>query len=94
MLTLVCSLIAHLGALTALAIMRLGPAGAGATKLAARAAGALLLAALVTGILCLLLTPVIWRLRTVKPPLAIVVAAVVVGLAPLVTWVVLGWFNP
>lgn len=93
MLTLVCSLVAHLAALTALAIVRLRPADAEGAKLAALTTGTMLLAALVTGVVCLLLTPVVWRMRTIKPPRPIVVAAVVIGLAPLITWLVLRWVN-
>jgi hypothetical protein len=89
MLTLVCSLAAELVLLVCLALARLLGAPSDAPSLAQVTAGALLLAALVTGVFCLALTPLVWRMRHIKPPLAIVAAAVLVGLAPLVTLVVL-----
>ena len=85
MLTLLCSLAAELGTLVCLALSR----WQSVPNLAKLTAGALLLAALVTGIVCLVLTPLVWRLRRIKPPLAIVAAAVLVGLALLVTLVFL-----
>lgn len=52
-------------------------------------AGAQLPAELVTGVLCLVSTRLVWRLPPVKPPLLIVVIAVLVGISPLATLVIL-----
>ncbi len=52
-------------------------------------AGMLLFVALATGMLCLLLTPLAYRVRKGTPPLAIGAAAVLIGLSPLVTLIVL-----
>lgn len=46
--------------------------------------GLLLLIALATGVLCLLLTPLAYRIRRVPPPGGVVVIAVAVGALPLV----------
>jgi hypothetical protein len=47
--------------------------------------GVMLLTALTTGTLCLVLTPLVSRLRAARPPLAVTWAAVVIGLSP---WIV------
>lgn len=47
--------------------------------------GLLQMTALVTGVLCLLLTPVAYKLRRVPPPGGVVVIAVAVGAFPLIT---------
>jgi hypothetical protein len=47
--------------------------------------GLLQMTALVTGLLCLLLTPVAYKLRRVPPPGGVLVIAVAVGAFPLVT---------
>lgn len=52
-------------------------------KLAALA-GLLLFGSLVAGTLTLLLTPMVWRLRRVPPPVGITVFAVIVAVTPLV----------
>jgi hypothetical protein len=52
-------------------------------------AGMLLFVALATGLLCLLLTLLAYRVRKGPPPLAIGAAAVLIGLAPVVTLIVL-----
>jgi hypothetical protein len=91
MLTILSSLAAELAMLACLALSRW--AASEGPNLARTAAGALLLAALVTGVLCLVLTPVVWRIRRIKPPLAIVAAAVLVGLAPLATLIILSWLT-
>jgi hypothetical protein len=52
-------------------------------------AGMLLFVALATGLLCLLLTPLAYRVRNTAPPRAIGIAAVLIGLAPMVTLIVL-----
>jgi hypothetical protein len=52
-------------------------------------AGMLLFVALATGLLCLLFTPLAYRVRRTAPPRTIAVAAVLIGLAPLITLIVL-----
>jgi hypothetical protein len=52
-------------------------------------ASVMLLAAVTTGVLCLVLTPLAHRVRRSQPPRAITVAAVLIGIAPLVTIAVL-----
>lgn len=93
MLALLCSLSAELASLTVLVVARPVPPVEGRPQLAAALAGGLLLAALVTGAACLLLTPIVWRLRKSKPPLAVGMAAVLVGLAPMITLVILYWLE-
>lgn len=51
--------------------------------------GLMLISAAVTGVLCLLLTVVVYRVRRDPPPIAITVAAVFVGCLPLATILVL-----
>src|SRR5687768_1646160 len=55
----------------------------------ARIAGVLLFVVLATGAACLLLTPLVHRVRATAPPRAITVGAVLIGAAPLVLLVVL-----
>jgi hypothetical protein len=49
--------------------------------------------ALATGALCLGLTPLAYRVRRAAPPRAIAIAAVLIGLTPLVTLIVLALFS-
>ena len=51
-------------------------------------AGMLQFVALFTGLLCLLFTPLAYRVRRTSPPRAIAIAAVLIGLAPVVTLLV------
>jgi hypothetical protein len=51
-------------------------------------AGMMLFVAIATGLLCLALTPLALRVRQIPPPLAITIGAVLIGLAPLVTFAV------
>src|SRR5205085_12207471 len=48
-----------------------------------QAAGVLLFVAFATGLLCLALTPLAYRVRTIPPPRPVTVFAVAIGLAPL-----------
>jgi hypothetical protein len=52
-------------------------------------AGMLLFVALATGLLCLLFTPLAYRVRQTAPPRTVAVVAVLIGLSPLITFVVL-----
>mgnify|MGYP003578991716 CR=1 FL=1 len=69
------------------------PAAAGGIHPLSRIAGVLLFVALATGSVCLLLTPLVYRVRLVAPPRAITVGAVLIGFAPLVLFVVLTVFS-
>ena len=91
MLTVFSALAANLAAILGVVLAR-GPAESAAPSPSRMATAALLTAALVTGLLCLALTPLVWRMRPVKPPLPIVLIAVLVGMAPIVTLVVLWLF--
>ncbi|HZN36570.1 MAG TPA: hypothetical protein VFB80_22225 [Pirellulaceae bacterium] len=51
-------------------------------------AGLLQFVALFTGLLCLLFTPLAYRVRRTSPPRPITIAAVLIGLAPIVTLLV------
>jgi hypothetical protein len=53
----------------------------------------LLFVALATGVLCLLLTPLVHRVRAAAPPRAITVGAVLIGFAPLVLLAVLTFLS-
>jgi len=57
---------------------------AGARHPLANVAGMLLAVAALTGVLCLLLTPVALRARRTQPPRPVVIAAMLIGAAPLV----------
>jgi hypothetical protein len=65
------------------------PVPAGGIHPLARIAGVLLFVALATGFACLLLTPLVHRVRSAAPPRAITVGAVLIGLAPVVLLIVL-----
>jgi uncharacterized membrane-anchored protein len=67
-------------------LMLVAPAAAGAEHPLARIAGILLFVALVTGTCCLAMTPLAYRVRQARPPRAITIAAVVIGLLP---WIML-----
>ena len=57
---------------------------AGSRHPLANVAGMLLAVSSLTGVLCLLLTPVALRARQTQPPRPVVIAAVLIGLAPLI----------
>jgi hypothetical protein len=62
-------------------VMQFAPGG-GRQPLAS-VAGMLLAVAALTGVLCLLFTPLTYRVRQTPPPRSIAIAAVLIGLAPL-----------
>lgn len=68
------------------------PVAARGTHPLARIAGVLLFVAMMTGGLCLLLTPLVYRAREIAPPRAITIGALLIALSPLVTIIVLGIF--
>ncbi len=51
--------------------------------------GMILFVAIITGIICLVLAPVVYRVRRVPPPRSVTIFAVAVGLTPMATWLVL-----
>jgi hypothetical protein len=59
------------------------PAGGGRVHPLAQMAGVFLFVALLTGFLCLLLTPLALKVRRTRPPGPVVVGAVLIGLSPL-----------
>jgi len=56
-------------------------------------AGMMLLVALATGALCLVFTPLAYRVRQAPPPPIIAIAAVLIGLSPVVVLIVLAVFT-
>lgn len=52
-------------------------------------ASVLLFVALATGLLCLVFTPLAYRVRQIPPPRAVAIAAVLIGALPIVTLAVL-----
>jgi hypothetical protein len=55
----------------------------------AQAADVLLFVAIMTGVLCLALTPLVYRVRLAPPPRQITVAAVAIGIAPIIMLIVI-----
>jgi hypothetical protein len=68
------------------------PAAAGGAHPLQRTAGMFLFVALMTGVLCLILTPLVYRARMSPPPRAVTVGAVLIGIAPIVLMIVLTVF--
>ena len=92
MLAALCSLAAELILLVVIAIEQWTLADDQASGLQ-MAAGALLLAAVVTGVLCLVLTPLVWRMRPDTPPWPIMAGAILVGILPLATLGLFVWLS-
>src|SRR5262245_13540093 len=69
------------------------PVAAGGVHPLARIAGVFLFIALMTGILCLGFTPLVYRLRQQPPPRAITIGAVLIGLSPFLLLLVLTFFH-
>ncbi len=65
------------------------PVAAGAQHPFGRIAGVLLFVAIITGLVCLALTPLAYRVRATRPPRAVTIGAVLIGLSPIVLLVVL-----
>jgi heme/copper-type cytochrome/quinol oxidase subunit 2 len=51
--------------------------------------GLILFIGIITGIICLVLAPVVHQVRRVPPPRTVTIFAVAVGLTPMATWLVL-----
>jgi hypothetical protein len=64
-------------------------AAAGGAHPLQRMAGVFLFVALMTGVMCLAMTPLVYRTRRNPPPQAVTVGAVLIGLAPIVLMIVL-----
>ncbi len=69
------------------------PVAAGVQHPFGRIAGVLLFVAIVTGGLCLALTPLAYRVRATRPPQAVTIGAVLIGLSPIVLLVLLFLVN-
>lgn len=65
------------------------PADPDDVRLATLLPALLLYISIITGIVCLLLSPITHRVRKVPPPRSVTVVAAIIGSAPLVTLVVL-----
>lgn len=80
------------GMLTVLALrllMLAFPVAQGSKHPLAQVSSVLLFAALITGVVCVAFTPLVYRVRKTPPPSSITVAAVMIGVAPIVLLVVL-----
>jgi hypothetical protein len=80
MLSALATLIAETAATAALLATSLSTDGEG--SFLSRIPGLMLFTALVTGAICLVLTPLVLRLREFPPPRGIVAAAVLIGASP------------
>ncbi len=89
MLTCMSTAMGMFVVLTLRLLMLAFPVAAGGIHPLARIAGVLLFVALATGAVCLLLTPLVHRVRAAAPPRAITVGAVLIGAAPMVLFAVL-----
>jgi hypothetical protein len=58
-----------------------------------QAAGVLLFVAITTGVLCLALTPLVYRVRIAPPPRPVTIAAIAIGLAPILLAILLSFFR-
>src|SRR4029079_6041818 len=80
------------GMLTVLALrllMLAFPVAQGGDHPLGRISSVFLFVALVTGLVCLGLTPLVYRVRKAPPPAPITVGAVLIGVAPIVLLIVL-----
>jgi len=65
------------------------PTAAGQVHPLGRISGVLLFVAMITGLMCVGLTPLAHRIRKIAPPRAITMGAVMIGLSPIALLVVL-----
>jgi len=65
------------------------PIAAGRVHPLGQAAGVLLFVAITTGVLCLALTPLVYRVRIDPPPRPVTIAAIAIGLAPILLAIVI-----
>ena len=90
MLTLLVTVAAEVIAVPATIISKANPQPLGEGVSTAHIADLFLFLALVTGLVCVGLVPLVYRVRTIPPPPAIVVAALVAAAVPPIT-MVLRW---
>ena len=65
------------------------PVAAGSVHPLGRMSGVLLFVAITTGVLCLVFTPLVYRVREAPPPRAVTIGAVAIGVSPIVLLIVL-----
>ena len=82
MLTILATLVAEMAAAAAAAWAYGRPGPAEGPSMPATLANVMLFTALVTGGLCLLLTPVVRRIRREPPPASVIWSAVAIGASP------------
>jgi hypothetical protein len=85
MLTAMSTAAAMLVVAAVQAIMAANPAVPGRPHPMLPLSSVMLFVALATGIVCLVFTPLAYRVRRSRPPTAITIAAILIGLSPLVT---------
>lgn len=56
--------------------------------------GLMLFTGVVSGIVCLILAPVAWRIREVPPPRSVTLVAIIIGTLPLITAATLAIVTP
>jgi len=93
MLTCMCTAVGMFVVLAFRLLMLAFPVAAGAQHPFANIAGVLLFVAIVTGAVCLALTPLAYRVRATRPPRAVTIGAILIGLSPIVLLVVLFIVN-
>ena len=80
------------GMLTILALQLLMlafPVAQGGKHPLAQVSGVLLFVALITGVVCLVFTPLVYRVRKTPPPSSITAGAVLIGIAPVILLIIL-----
>jgi hypothetical protein len=89
MLTCMSTAVAVLLVLALRLLMLAFPVAAGGVHPIGRIGGAFLFIALMTGVVCLVLTPLTLKARRRSPPQAVTIGAVLIGLSPVVVLVVI-----
>jgi len=80
------------GILTILALQLLMlafPVAQGGKHPLAQVSGVLLFVALITGVVCLAFTPLVYRVRKAPPPSSITAGAILIGIAPIILLIIL-----
>ncbi|HEY2414864.1 MAG TPA: hypothetical protein VGI40_21645 [Pirellulaceae bacterium] len=83
MLTCMSTAVGCLVVLALRLLMLAFPTAASRVHPLGQAAGVLLFVSITTGVLCLALTPLVYRVRTAPPPRPVTIAAIAIGLAPI-----------
>ena len=89
MLSCMSTAVGMLTVLTLRLLMLAFPVVQGGDHPLARISGVFLFVALITGLVCLAFTPLVYRVRKVPPPSSITVGAALIGVAPIVLLIVL-----